>query len=307
MCRAGWNEELRVIGMNEATRTTLPDLKRLPNITFRQLEVFCVVCHEGSYANAAVDLRCSRSNVKRVCEEFQAAVESPLFTEAADRTLQPTPFALALLGQVTPLSRSLRRLGDTVRNLHEIGRMVRFAAAGEFFKGGLFTEFLARLAISDHFRPCFLRIETKRLRTALLNAECDVYFGAGILASDRLESVDLGPVPWRIEGGKSGRGTAPASPKHLPHGKWWIASIGQTTAAEAVLADFHAAGAAGGRILEDSAGAEIEDDHLVFAHDVSGDRVPTAPAWPCYRFTAVLRKNHPYSELFSRLADAALP
>jgi hypothetical protein len=286
--------------MNELTQSKQPDFQGLPNITFRQLEVFHVVCREASYANAALELRSTRANIKRVCEDFEKAVGRPLFEEGPNRTLLPTVFAQGLLGQVSPLSRGLRRLGDTVKSLHEKGRILRFAAAGEFFKGGLFTDFLARLQISDTFRPCFLRIETKRFRTALLNAECDVYFGVGITASDRLDLVNLGPIPWKIDG----NGKPPAKPADLPSGKWWIADAGEMEATSQILEAFHTAGAKGGRILTDATPA---DDEVVFSHETTARHTTTPDAtWPMFQFSAVLRKHHPYTELMPRLTGAAL-
>ena len=151
-----------------------PDFRGLPDITFRQLEVFRIIFREGSFTNAALELRTTRANVKRVCEEFEKAVGRRLFEEDADRNLLPSPFAKCLVEQLGPLSRSLRRMSEGVRSLHAAGRVVRFAAAGEFFRGGLFTDFLSRLQIKDRFTPCFLRVEMKRFRTALLNTECVV-------------------------------------------------------------------------------------------------------------------------------------
>lgn len=288
--------------MNDLTQNKEPDIHGLPNITFRQLEVFRVVCREASYANAALELRSTRANIKRVCDEFEKAVGRSLFEEGLDRTLRPTLFAQGLLGQITPLSRSLRRLGDTVRSLHEKGRILRFAAAGEFFKGGLFSDFLARLKITDSFRPCFLRIETKRFRNALLNAECDVYFGVGIIASDRLDLVNLGSVPWTIATGARHRGKPPAHPADLPPGKWWIADGGDAEATAKLLEGFHAAGAKGGRILTD---AKPADDEVVFSHDTTA-RPASDAIWPMFQFSAVLRKHHPYTELMPRLTDVAV-
>ena len=291
-------ETQRQIRMHDLTQSQQPDIQGLPNITFRQLEVFRVVCREASYANAALELRSTRANIKRVCDDFEKAVGRSLFVEGPNRTLEPTSFALGLLGQISPLSRSLRRLGETVRSLHEKGRILRFAAAGEFFKGGLFTDFLARLKISDTFRPCFLRIETKRFRTALLNAECDVYFGVGIIASDRLDLVNLGPVPWKIDC----KGKPPTKPAALPPGKWWLADGGETEATAKLLGEFHAAGAKGGRILTD---AKPAADELVFSHDTTARHASDA-TWPTFQFSAVLRKHHPYTELLPRLTDVAV-
>ncbi len=283
-----------------------PSFQGLPNITFRQLEVFHVVCREASYANAALELKSTRANIKRVCDHFEKAVGRPLFNEAADRTLVATPFARGLLDQISPLSHGLRRLGENVRSQHESGRILRFAAAGEFFKGGMFTDFLARLKITDVFRPCFLRIDTKRFRTALLNAECDVYFGVGITASDRLDIVDLGPIPWKMIPGRSHRGELPKKPADLPAGKWWIADAGDVDAAHGLLAAFHAAGAKGGSVLPDDTDLFPTPDGIFLRHDTTAGQAAVDAAWPCYRFSAVLRKYHPYSELMPRLAGAVI-
>ena len=284
--------------MNVISPKRQPDLQELPNITFRQLEIFRTVCHEKSFANAAIELHTTRPNVKRTCEDFEKAVGRKLFEEK-DRTIHPTTFALGLLGQVGPLSRGLRRLEDDVRSQHQAGRVLRFAAAGEFFRGGLFTDFLARMRITDAFRPCFVKIESARYKNALLNAECDVYFGIGLLPSDRMELVDLGPIPWKISAGKK----APAIPSDLRKIPWAIADAGEPGSANALLEAFHAAGATGGKILTNDA----MDREIVFRPDTTAPHDATkASAWPCYRFTAVVRKHHPYSELKARLSAAAL-
>jgi DNA-binding transcriptional LysR family regulator len=276
----------------------------LPEIGCRQLEFFSVVCRERSYANAALELQTTRANVKRVCRDFEAVVGRSLFEETAERLLVPTPFAQELLLQVGPLSRSLRKLGEGVRGLHQAGRILRFAAAGEFFRGGLFTDFLARLKTADLFRSCFLRIEVKRFRTALLNAECDVYFGVGLGAADRLDAVDLGPVPWRILG-QPDTGPPPACPADLAGGGWWIALAGEPDVAEAMLASFRAAGAKGGGVWEE--GEQRLPAGLLFVPDLSGGASCGPPGpWPAYRLSACLRRNHPYAELPPRLAAAAL-
>ena len=290
--------------MNEATRRKQPDFEGLPNITFRQLEVFKLVCKEESYANAALEIRSTRANVKRVCDDFENAVGRPLFEDGPNRSLKPTHFARGLLDQISPLSRGLRRLGESVKHLHEEGRILRFAAAGEFFKGGLFTDFLGRLQISDAFRPCFLRIETKRFRTALLNAECDVYCGIGINSSDRLDQVDLGSIPWKIVPGAKFRGKLPSMPSELPKGKWWISDAGEAESTAELLEAFHALGAKAGKTLAEGSSDAASEDTIVFTPDTTAKHFDCGE-WPCYRFSAVLRKLHPYSELLPRLTGAA--
>ncbi|MES2475011.1 MAG: LysR family transcriptional regulator [Verrucomicrobiota bacterium] len=290
--------------MKEISPTPQASYQGLPNITLRQLEVFRLVCREESYANAALELHSTRANIKRVCDDFEKAVGRPLFEEGNGRELKPTAFADGLISQISPLSRSLRALGDTVRNLHQQGRVLRFAAAGELFRGGLFTDFLTRLQISDSFRPCFLRIEAKRCRTALLNAECDVYFGAGITDSDRLDQVHLGDIPWRFETGDQFRATLPKSPLELPQDRWWIAEAGEPESSAVILDRFHAAGAMGGRVLS-AVSTDLPGPHdIVLYHDTTA-RQQADSSLPCYRFSALLRKHHPYSELLPRLKGAA--
>lgn len=286
----------------------------LPEITHRQLEVFSVTCREGSYANAALELHSTRANIKRVCQDFERAVGRPLFDEGPDRTLLPTPFARGLLARTGPLSRSLRKLGEGVRGLHQAGRILRFAAAGEFFRGGLFTGFLATLKTDDLFRSCFVRIEVKRFRTALLNAECDVYFGIGLGGADRLDPVDLGPVPWRIVRAATSRGAPPDSPARLGKQPWWIAGTGEPEVSAALLEAFRAAGAGGGALLSDSEAAAWEADPTaipaggcLFLPDMTAPLAGRREgAWPCHRLTACLRRNHPYAELKPRLLAAAI-
>jgi DNA-binding transcriptional LysR family regulator len=287
-------------------------VESLPEITYRQLEVFSVTCKERSYANAALELHSTRANIKRVCEEFEQAVGRPLFEEAADRTLVPTVFATGLLAQIGPLSRALRKLGEGVRGLHQAGRILRFAAAGEFFRVGLFTDFLATLQLGDLFRSCFVRIEVKRFRTALLNAECDVYFGIGLGCADRLESVDLGPVPWLILGNNP-KTPPPNSPAELNGSQWWISGAGEPETAAALLDSFRTAGAKGGGIMPEQEALACAADltklpagSRLFVPDTGpGTRGRDPAPWPAYRLTACLRRNHPYAELKPRLMAAA--
>lgn len=266
------------------------------------MEVFRVVCQEQSYSHAALELRSTRANIKRVCAEFEKAVGRPVFEEGEDRTLRPTAFARGLLAQMGPLAQALRRLSSGVRCLHESGRILRFAAAGEFFRGGLFTDFLGRLQISNVFRPCYMRMEVRRFRPALLNAECDVYFGAGIKKCERLEQLDLGPVSWRMA--VRGRKEIPREPADLPQGRWWVAGTGDPEPAEALLREFYAAGAPEGGVF-DPEGAQPDSGVLLYPNPAAREEPGSGAAWPCYRFSANLRKNHPYTELQTRLAGAS--
>ncbi|HEX7261530.1 MAG TPA: hypothetical protein VF258_06915, partial [Luteolibacter sp.] len=79
---------------------------------------------------------------------------------------------------------------------------------------------------------------------------------------------------------------------------------GETEATSTVLEAFHAAGAKGGRILTNQIPAP---DEIVFSHETTACHSTASGAiWPCFQFSAVLRKHHPYSELMPRLMGAAL-
>ncbi|MES2980867.1 MAG: LysR family transcriptional regulator [Verrucomicrobiota bacterium] len=279
-------------------------LEGLPEITIRQLEVFRIVCHECSYTNAAHELRTNRASVKRICGDFERAVGRALFVEDGEKNVHPTEFARGLLGQMGNLSHAMRQLASCVRSLHEKGRILRLAAAGELFQGGLFTHFLSRLGINDTFRPCFLRIESNRFRTALLNAECDVYFGFGLMDCDRLDLIDLGPVPWQIiSQGKNAK--LPMSPTDLTGANWCLVSPDDDGSAAALRDEFHAAGATGGEILP--LGKSHNSYQWIFRPDIAArEPVAAGSSWPHYRFFASLRKHHPYPELKSRLLSAAI-
>lgn len=275
--------------------------KGLPDITFRQLEVFRVVLKERSYTNAALELRSTRANIKRVCDEFEKAVGRILFTEDTEKNLVPTPFAEGVVTQLGPLSRSLRRMREGVRSLHSAGRVVRFAAASDFFRGGLFTDFLSRLHIQRSFQPCFLRIDTKRFRTALLNNECDIYFGVGLIDCDRLDVVDLGPVPWNVTSPPGMK--EPRNFSDLPSGKWGIVCFGDPTATETLLQAFHSAGASGGQVFNEVE-ALSSNGYIFRAATKIQTMTNEMTSWPCHQFSAVMRKHHPYSELKARLTEA---
>lgn len=272
-----------------------------------------MVCREKSYANAAVECSASRPSVKKAVKDFEAAVGRSLFVETAGKDLAATKFAQGLLVQVAPLARSLRRLGESVGALHAAGRILRAAAPGDFFKGGLFTDFLARLDLSHGFRPCFLKIEVKRFRMALLNAECDVYFGVGLREAGRLEAIDFGEVPWKALA-PSGKTTGPLCSAGELRGKnWGIGAVGEPEAAQAVLDALRGAGAKCGRIVPEEEWRAIAEGAAraprtatILVPDI-GHREQGAggPRLPGYRFTAVLRRNHPYAELQPRLLSLA--
>lgn len=197
------------------SQTPFPVISSLPDVTFRQLEVFSLVCREASFTNAALEARSTRANIKRICKSLEQAIGRPLLDESSDGPLIPNAFGRELLEQARPLARGLRRLGDSIRSEHDSGRIVRFAAAPAFFQGGAFTEFVKRFGASSRFRPCFLRIEENRFQNALLNAECDVYLGTNLESSSRFDSIDIGPVGTKKR--KSGIHFTAVLRKHHPY------------------------------------------------------------------------------------------
>lgn len=275
----------------------------LAGISLRHLEVFSNVIREGSYAGAAVDLQMSRTNVKRICADFEGVIGRALVENGADGGLLPTAFGRALFSQLGPLSTGLRKMEEAVRQFHRAGRVLRFGAAGGFFRGGLFTEYLSRLDLSGRFRSCFLKVDPEGAQKSLLAAECDVYFGIGLGEAGRLERVGLGEVGWNVGG--LGAGRRPKSPKDLRKG-WFMLLEGDASVCEGLLEGFHEAGAKGGRLIGNDELGGLREGDLVFSADTFNP-LGSAPAtgWPCHVFSALMRRHHPYEDLRAILCAGA--
>ncbi len=280
------------------------DLQQLPNISFRHLEVLQAAHRERSYTNAALELHTTRTNVKRVCDSLVQELKHPIFEENEDKTLTPTKFGQELLSQCGPLIRSMLHLGEGIRALQRKGRILRFAASNEFFHGGAFSIILSRIDVVDLFRPCYIRMEPDRYKAALLSSECDVYFGAGLTASNRLEIIHLDKIPWSFHNGSQYAAERPEIPTDLVPGKWLVEPIGDEEATEELIKEFHKAGAKKGRVLKP--GQEIADDEILIKPEPSWMGLLTIRhQWPKFHFSAVIKKQHPYAELTDRLQKAS--
>jgi len=291
--------------MSKAPHAPPASLQKLPDVNFRHLEVFQTIHREGSYANAAIELHTTRANVKRVCESLEKEFNHTLFEEADDKSLTPTPFGIALLSQCGFLARSFLHLGEGIRALQRKGRILRFAASNDYFHDGAFSIILGRIDVVDMFRPCYLRMEPDRFKAALLSSECDVYFGAGITASSRLEIIHLDRIPWSFHPGEKYTGSMPKLPADLVSGKWVIQPIGDEECVSEMLEIIHQAGAKNGRLL--SVGESPRIDEILLKPEPSWmGLVMTREQWPKFLFSAVLKKQHPYSELTDRLKKASL-
>ncbi len=275
----------------------------LAGISLRHLEVFSTVIREGSYANAAIDLQMSRTNVKRICGDFEGIVGRALVEEASEGRLVASGFGRVLFGQLGPLSTSLRKMEESVRQFHRAGRVLRFGAAGGFFRGGLFTEYLTRLDLSGKFRSCFLMVDPEGAQKSLLAAECDVYFGIGLGEAVRLDRIELGSVGWNVAGAAAGKG--PKSPKDLKKG-WFMVIEGEASVCGELLEKFHEAGASGGELITREAAAVMKGAGLVLSADMANPLGSTARAgWPCHKFCALMRRHHPYEDLKTMLCAGA--
>ena len=280
------------------------NLQDLPNLGFRHLEVLQMVSREASYTNAAHELHTTRANVKRICSNLEKEVGHEIFVEDDDKKLSMTRFGMELLAQAAPLTRSLLYLGEGIRAIQRKGLTLRFAASNDFFRGRSFSYILSRIEVLDLYRPCYLRIEADRFKAALLSSECDIYFGAGISTSSRLELIDLDRVPWSFHPGKKYSKGEPKTPSDLADGKWVIQPTGDEECGKAVLKELHAAGAKNGRILKP--GKSPKDDEILLQAEISWmGLVNPQEDWPSFLFSAAIKKQHPYAELIHRLNQAS--
>lgn len=290
--------------MNTAHRHNHRALQDLPKLTFRHLEVLQMVEREKSYTNAAHELHTTRANIRRVCHNLKDELGHPIFEEDDSKQVTPTPFGTSVLSLCSPLTRSLLHLSEGIRTIQRKGLILRFAAPSDFFRGGAFSYILSRIEVLDLYRPCYLRIEIDRFKAALLSSECDVYFGAGISASQRLEMIHLDRIPWSFHPGPNYGDKAPHQPSELRYGKWCLRSVGDEDSAKDLLKKIRSAGAGKGRILPP--GRQPADDELLLQPEPSWMGLVTPQKqWPSFLFSAAIKKQHPYSELINRLNRAS--
>ena len=290
--------------MSSAGQHNQRTLQDLPNLGFRHLEVLHAVSREASYTNAAHELHTTRANVKRICNNLEEEVGHEIFIEDDDKKLTITRFGMALLSKAAPLTRSLLYLGEGIRAIQRKGLILRFAASNDFFHGRSFSYILSRIDVLDSYRPCYLRIEEERFKAALLSSECDIYFGAGISTSQRLELIHLDRVPWSFHPGKKYDGEIPEKPTDLVEGKWVVQPTGDSESCKALLKELKDAGAQKGRLLR--AGSAPKDDEILLQPETSWmGLVNPQPGWPTFLFSAAIKKQHPYAELIHRLNQAS--
>lgn len=290
--------------MSSARHQYQRTLQDLPNLGFRHLEVLQMVSRESSYTNAAHELHTTRANIKRICTNLVKEVGHEIFIEDDDKNLSLTRFGMDLLAQAAPLTRSLLYLGEGIRSIQRKGLALRFAASNDFFRGRSFSYILSRIEVIDLYRPCYLRIEADRFKAALLSSECDIYFGAGIATSQRLELIHLDRVPWSFHLGEKYAAKEPSKPSDLVEGKWLIRPIGDEESSKALLKELQDAGAKKGRILKPGATSK-EDEILLQAEPSWMGLVNPMADWPSFLFSAAIKKQHPYAELIHRLNKAS--
>lgn len=279
-------------------------LQDLPNISFRQLETLQMVSREGSYTNAAHELRITRANVKRICSNLEKEAGHEIFIEDKDKLLTLSRFGTDLLTMSASLTRNFIHLREGIYSIQRKGLILRLAASDEFFCGRSFSYALKRVEVQDLYRPCYYRIETNRFKAALLSSECDIYFGVGISTSKRLELIDLERVPWSFHPSPNYSAQEPTKPSDLTSGKWVIEPVGDNECSKTVLDELLTAGAQGGRILKD--GEIPKDDEILLRAEPSRmGLVNPQDKWPTFLFSAAMKKQHPYAELINRLKRAS--
>lgn len=274
----------------------------LVGISLRHLEVFSAVVRERSYANAALDLQMSRTNVKRVCDEFVKIAGRELFSYGDNGHIAPSVFGQGVFSRLGSLSTSLRKLEEGVRQLHNSGRVLRFGAAPGFFRGGLFTDYLSRLDVSEKFRSCFMKINSKDAQKSLLAAECDVYFGVGLGASERLELVGLGEIGWTVR--RIGDGQLPKNPADLRQ-DWFLVCEGDSGISGKILGRFREAGATAGKVITSAEVGSLQEGAIIFEADIISPLGDGVGIWPGYEFNALMRRRHPYADLKELLCAGA--
>jgi hypothetical protein len=129
-----------------------------------QLRVFSALMTEGSTSRASLELRTSRSNVRRIWQHLEDQLGETLFVTRDSGGTEPTPAARCLEREMGALLDEVRRFEATVRKIHQNGRVLRLGADRKLFTTGHFGRVFNTLRHDPRFRVSFLEVGVKTAR-----------------------------------------------------------------------------------------------------------------------------------------------
>lgn len=285
-----------------------------------QLRVFSAMVSEGSTSRASLELRTSRSNVRRIWQNLEEQLGEKLFVTRESGETVPTAAARRLEREMAALMDEVRRFEASVRKIHRDGRVLRLGANRSLFHTGSFGRVFQALRQDLRFRVSFVEVKAEEGRAALESGACDLLFGVDGVPGRRLETRDLPPMTLDVACARDRKSPSPVRPEELSGWSWSLATITESSRDSETLRHICRSGGGEGslcsqrhflRWAEDTATAAI--DAMVCVRPVSFRRLTRVAFFPLgleasYPLNVSYLKQHPYEflETLAEQVDLAL-
>lgn len=199
------------------------------------LRVFSAVLAERTTARAAIELRTSRSNVRRVIQMLESRVGEPMFVTGTDGDLEPTAAARHLRREMAGLLGEVERFEDAVRAIHRSGRLLNVGVRKGLFHTAAFAAVARTLREDPRCRVSYVELKRGEDGAALESGACDLVISVEPVAGRRFECHELPemPVMAAIAGGRPG--DDPVEPAELAACDWALAKMAEGPRDEQVL------------------------------------------------------------------------
>ena len=164
----------------------------------QQLKVFTALMNERSVGRAAVELRTSASNVRRIWASLEEELGEALFDASERGHAAPTKAAERLEREISGLLSEVRRFEDSVRSIHRTGRVLRLGADRNVFNTSHFGHLFNTLRHDPRFRISFVEVAAAEGRASLEAGVCDLLFAIEGTPGRRFETRDLPSLPLDV-------------------------------------------------------------------------------------------------------------
>ncbi|WP_193212752.1 LysR family transcriptional regulator [Luteolibacter marinus] len=217
-------------------------------IDFQQIRFFTALMAEGSACRASLELRTSRSNVRRVWQLMEEELGEKLF-EVRDRgELKPTTTALHFEREMSSLLDEIRGFEAAVRKIHQTGRVLRLGADRSIFNTRHFGHLFNSVRDNPQFRVSFVEVKVDEGRAALESGSCDLVFSVDGVAGRRLETRELPPISLAVACLKEPPETEAIQPCQLSERSWSLATFAGPKRSLETLRQIQDHGAGEGRL-----------------------------------------------------------
>lgn len=274
-----------------------------------QLRVFSALMAEKSTSRASLELRTSRSNVRRIWQNLEEQLGESLFLTRENGENEPTTAARRLDREMIALLDEVRRFEATVRKIHQNGRVLRLGADRNLFNTRYFGRVFNTLRHDPRFRISFLEVAEDEGKAALESGACDLLFSIEGVPGRRLEARELPPMPLDVACFRDRHDASPIQPDELSQWSWSLATITGEPRALDTLRHIRSSGGGEGQLCsqhrfmrwaEDATSAE--KDAVVCVRPVSYRRLPQVVFLPLgleanYPLNVFYLKQHPYEFL----------